>query len=1047
MVNIRLYIVLFVFSIVSYQGSAQQLVLPSNASTLLRSTAADVTQLLARGGQTFTIANTVLANQPSMILKYDTSIANNQDCRLKIDASGNLLFSAAEDNGLVFGLYQYLHQLGFRFYQPGTIWEQIPALQQPLLKVDTVYSCRFIYKTWFISGGYNKWAMDQAGTWDWDTYAGENGHAYSLYQRRNGMLGANRFNGHRGDIMEGNYLQTLVNNPCYVASFNGSRQANVQSVPDVNNAAAMQVWSNAIFQQYQQYTTIVRNNPSIYPDLIQKLRYQQELVGIEVPDGANWANTQDNQGCSGGTLLSESDQQFKLANFTSTKINQAFPTKRYQVYAYDVHANVPSAAIGINNNLDIQVVPTAFQYESSAKGLLQRWYSKSTHISEYHYLNIPQWTGETPSFYLDDLKQTVQRLKEKNAQGIVWEAGVSKFASLPYLLAANNALLYNQSVDQSLQDFCNNMFDDAAPEVYELMQAWGNKQVVTLQQGIQDNKYKMPYYFQLVKKAESHTTSAVPVVRQRITELKAFMHYMALYYDWTADQRNANQKKTAAASLCRYLAQINALKIVNSYYLIGAIANQYPTNDEFYQMYNAENGTAYQNGLLSTASNDEIAQYFNADYIRLVNTIGKYEFKTVAQIIPELQSKQLIPLEQIQVKINYTNGKNYTQRSEFFVFAPTAGQITIDWSAIFSMSQKGYLNFTFESTESALSVITDLSFDQTKNKGNFSINIPAAGNYKLTITSKYQTTAILNIKTNGNYFYKQDGFLGNAFENYRDNLMSLPGYFYVPAGMDKLYFSLNNSNPGGNGFADAFAINQSFAFRNENNEEVLAKISMASDSALFYIDVPNNLSGQFIRASKMEQYRMTISNTSNYYWYVRVSNCTASSVKALVNKSGQDCRVSLTTLNNQPIQWEIYNQGSWSTFNQKSTVELALNISPLAIINTRAANGCVFRMKLQDIVGYQTGMNVCQGVVEPAPVPALNMGLKVFPNPSTGLFNFSQNNLPLQADELLIYNAEGAQVARFKGVSQINIHHLPAGIYFYRIANAGTFTTGKLVKQ
>ena len=264
-----------------------------------------------------------------------------------------------------------------------------------------------------------------------------------------------------------------------------------------------------------------------------------------------------------------------------------------------------------------------------------------------------------------------------------------------------------------------------------------------------------------------------------------------------------------------------------------------------------------------------------------------------------MQSKQLVPQDQIQVKINYTNGKNYTQRSDFFVFAPAAGKIEIDWKATYSMSNQGYFNVTFENTDDALSVYADLSFDQTKTGGTFSINIPAAGNYRLVITTKYQSTVFLNIKTNGNYFYKQDGFLGNAFENYRDNLMCLPGYFYVPAGIDRLYFSLNNSNPGGEGFATATAINQAFAFRNENNEPVTAKVSAVNDSALFYIDLGNNPSGQFIRASRMEQYRLTLSNVSNYYWYVKTSNCLTSVVKATVHKLSGNCQVTLSSSNGQ----------------------------------------------------------------------------------------------------------------------------------------------------
>ena len=95
------------------------------------------------------------------------------------------------------------------------------------------------------------------------------------------------------------------------------------------------------------------------------------------------------------------------------------PGKHFQVYAYDSHADVPASSIKINNKVDVQVIPFVFQNETSPIGLLTRWYSRHKNISEYHYLNLAQWSGETPSFSLSELERTVQRLKDKNSQGII----------------------------------------------------------------------------------------------------------------------------------------------------------------------------------------------------------------------------------------------------------------------------------------------------------------------------------------------------------------------------------------------------------------------------------------------------------------------------------------------------------------------------------------------------------------------------------------------------------------------------------------------------
>ena len=235
--------------------NAQTVSYPLLSSQLLKSTADDAAMLLQKAipGSHFTTQS--YSNMPltGVIFIYDSTITDNQACKVESNGINYIKFSASQDNGLCFGIYQYLQNLGFRFYQPGSIWEMIPSLSSAFKKTDTLYSSNFKYNSWFISGGHNTWAMDKDARYGWDTYFGENGHNWALYQRRNGMTGAYRFAGHRDDIMTGAYLSALQSNPCYVANYNNSRVANSQSVPDVNNSEAMKLWANAIGQSYLHY--------------------------------------------------------------------------------------------------------------------------------------------------------------------------------------------------------------------------------------------------------------------------------------------------------------------------------------------------------------------------------------------------------------------------------------------------------------------------------------------------------------------------------------------------------------------------------------------------------------------------------------------------------------------------------------------------------------------------------------------------------------------------------------------------------------------------
>src|SRR5688572_9038469 len=393
--------------------SAQTVYYPAGCSDLLQASAQDMAELLQRSIPGSKFETKAYASDPGsgIILEYTNVLAKNIDCQVRAH-NGSLRFSAAQDNGLHNGMYQYLYDLGFRFYQPGGIWEVIPTLASFYQPIDTIYTNRFTYKGWFITGGHSRWAMDNDTQFPWELYAGKNGHEWGLYQRRNGMFGSHRFSGHRSDIMTPAYLDILKANPCYTACFDGERSVSVQSVPDINNNAAVQLWSNAILQKYAGYEKTIFSNPLLFKNLYSNYQYNHAYIGLEVPDGAHWANSIDGIGCSPGQLMSGSDQHFTLANKSAARIAPAYPGKRFQVYAYDGHANVPT--MSINPAIDVQVVATAFQLETSPGALLNRWYSKTNNVSEYQYMNLSQWSGETPSFYLDDLEKTVQRLRSKN---------------------------------------------------------------------------------------------------------------------------------------------------------------------------------------------------------------------------------------------------------------------------------------------------------------------------------------------------------------------------------------------------------------------------------------------------------------------------------------------------------------------------------------------------------------------------------------------------------------------------------------------------------
>lgn len=1025
---------------------AQTVYYPAGASQLLQSTAEDVAMLLQKSvaGSRITAQPYVTEPATGIVLVYDEMGLPNQACRAKSNGNNKISFRAKEDNGLCYGLYEYLYQLGFRFYQPGDLWEIIPALSTPYIIVDSVYSCRFKYKNWFISGGHTTWVMDKDYSFYWETYQGALGHNWSLYQRRNNMVGAYRFAGHRDEILTNTYLNVLQNNPCYVASYNGSREATRQSVPDVHTEAAMQLWASSIENQFTTYRNNIFSHPDVYKNYVRNFSFANSAIGIEVPDGSRWANTIDNS-CGNSTLLKPSDQHFILANYTAAHINRTYPNGRFQLYAYDSHADVPSNTIAIDKNIDVQVVPDVYQSETSAKALMKRWYSRTGNLSEYHYFNLPQWSGETPASFLHDLETTVNRIQEQNAQGVVWEASAAKFASLPFLLSANRTLINGGSIQHHLRQFCNQLFGSAAGTVFTLMQYWGSTQTVVVSNGIQDNKYKLPFYFELVKRAADEVRNDPPVVRRRISELKAYLHYMVLYYDWVFDQRSVAAKAAKAEALCFYLAQISRLQIVNSYFLISDVVRKYADNSEVYTKFNIASGIAYQNGQLPSITDAQVEVMFDADYIAQRSMIDRYVLKDATEIKQLFEANHLLPLEKIDVTLRYTYGKDYAAGGEFYFIAERAGNITIQYTPGFEIPGRGYINFAVEDVNRALGVISDYSVAAGSKNGTLQIAVPAAGTYKLTVTSKYKSNVALTIVTNGNYFYKNGPFLGNTVENYRGNLLSLPGYFYVPEGIGRVYFSLNNSNPAGRGFATPADISRAFAFRNKNGKTVEPVLASPADSALFYLDVPAG-EGGFWQAFKMEQYRLCFANTSNIQWYARRKPCSNATFTTLVKSLADGCVTQLTTTAPAGnIKWEVYDAQLWTVYKDEKTILLPVTATPNTIVTLTTAEGCSSTRRIGDDMMYLQQKTSC---ATGAAVPAdPSTKVVVYPNPGTGLFRCMQNGIPAVAEEVQVSNASGARVAGFVHTQEFNISSLPAGVYFYSISINRVMYKGKLVKM
>lgn len=1050
MVLIRMCLLLALFTLLPAvkQLSAQTISYPVQSSSVLKNTAADMAMLLkeAVAGSNFTTQAYSSLPATGIIFQYDTSITDNQKCIVSGNGTSFLKFTAAEDNGLIFGVYQYLYEAGFRFYQPGSIWQSVPSLNTAFKNIHKEYNCGFKYKTWFISGGHRLWIMDKNTAYNWEgAYIGENGHQWSLYMRRNRMLGQYNFTGHRGDIVTGNYLATLQDNPCYVASYNGSRQAVHGSVPDISNDSAKTLWASAIETKFTAYKNTVMNNTVVYNDLFRNYRYNNTMLGIEVPDGPRWGtNTANNAGCNTTAYPSAADQSAILANNTVSRIMLKYPQQRFQLYAYSTHANIPSASIPLSPQIDVQV-PTVYQNESSIKGLLKRWYQRHPNVSEYHYLNLGVWNGETPGYRIDELRQAAARLKQQQSQGIVIESSPAKFISLPVLLALNNNLVADKGIDQEIKDFCTRMFGAASAKVYELLMQLGDEQVIQSGSYSKDNRFRFPFIMEQLGKIVALSAGEPAIIKNRIGELKAYIHYFILYHDYAFNEKNtAAIKKEKAGALCLYLARCNKLLIVNSYHMINNIVNSNAADTAFVKKYNSQTGTAYQSGNIDLVSPEEIEQNYHADINTFRGKISGYSFTKISSVVSSAAFSSIQPVKKIHVKINYTQGASYYNRMEYRFYAPAATNFSIQYSASSEMPDEAQLNFTVEDVDDPLSIIKDITFKSGKASGTVNIGIPKQGYYMLSVVSKFKTVANLEITTNGMRFYKNSPYLGNVTESYTANPGSLPGYFFVPADVSRVYFSVNNSYNTATGYMSAEELSTVFSFR-DNKGKTIKPVPSGTDSLLFYLEIPAGQSGSFWQfTNNANRYALSFANISNYFWYANRKACEGAGFTLTVKKEGDECVTVLKADNfSGSNKWEIYDKGRVSWHENRQELVLPPSVSPSAVITHYAGESCSETKILDDVDGYKQLKETC---ASGAPLPAQTLAFSLSPNPSKGRYYLFQNGVASTAQVIEIFDMNGKKLYHFNNTGEISVTQLPASLYLYKIQKDGASFSGKIAK-
>jgi hypothetical protein len=439
----------------------------------------------------------------------------NEAATVNCDGISYLKITGRFATGLSYALYTYLEKAGFKFYLPGKKWTIIPAITNVYInKINNEeWKPYFKVRTCFLSG-----AMHAIKNLD---PQGNNLKEWNIWYRRNRMGSEYTvMGGHMGEAFNSYNQKEIEKDSMILAPVNGKRKFDVYGKLDPTYEKGVNIFIDWIAKQYKTDNKIV-------PPYIPYKTYQS----IDPGDGLNYCHSPECQ----KKFKSISDQVFNIANKAALKFKNLYPGAGVNLYAYSERADTP--AFKIENNIHVCIVANAFQDVGTAAALIKRWAKKTTHISIYDYLNIGVWNREQPFFNLNGYFQYLNFVKQQQVEGFVYESGGSAMASglIQYLILKYLCNPY-ADVQKEFDIFCNDVFGNAAPPIKKMMQEWffSNDKIGTRYEVVTFNETELGRFVNYIKEAAS-ANGLTPQQKERIFELKAYVVYLAKYFELKAD--------------------------------------------------------------------------------------------------------------------------------------------------------------------------------------------------------------------------------------------------------------------------------------------------------------------------------------------------------------------------------------------------------------------------------------------------------------------------------------------------------------------------------
>lgn len=439
-----------------------------------------------------------------------------------IIASGthSALIIGTGENSFINGIYTFMHELGFRWYMPGDAWAKVPPINKTKLKIKKLYRPSFQNRTYFGTGPTAPLpGLDPTNTFKKD---------FVYWDQRNRFTYDFTTTGHLGQAFYNQNKSVLDANPNYFCS----GVVNPKGRIDIGNASAVDLFVNWAVNRVD--TTA---------------RFQ--MIGAEPADGSG--GTDDCLPTSMPGITTWSDKYFWLANQVAQKAAIKRPNAKVQIYAYASHAATPS--FPIHDKIYPIIIPYAFQRETVPGHFVQMWHEKvgGRPMGLYDYWNITQWTLDVPDFDIYSIPEKLNFWRQNNVTTVKLESTEAKGPmGHAFWIAGQMMWDISLSFESLYNEFLTDCFGPAAPDLRNMYDRWSR-----------NYQEDLDWAFSLrdLKVATAKTSDTA--ILSRLRELKAYVHYLKLFYEYKHQPSDANFQQ-----LIKYTLSIHHLRLLQTYALV-----------------------------------------------------------------------------------------------------------------------------------------------------------------------------------------------------------------------------------------------------------------------------------------------------------------------------------------------------------------------------------------------------------------------------------------------------------------------------------------------